>query len=243
MAEITFRLDNFEGPLDLLLHLISKNKVNIYDIPIAVILKQYMAVLDNAQAMDMDVAGDFIAMAAQLLLIKSKMLLPVYENEEEDPRAELVEMLLEYQRFKEVTDYFRQQTDLGRDIFTKEAEPLEKDVKLVYDYSPDALIHAARNMMARVQRKLPPPVTAFSGIVGTEKVPVGAKITAILKLFLRQTKLSFLGLFKGAKSKSEIVATFLAVLELSKTNRILIHEEGSDTVLELSDELYAQNKA
>ena len=94
-----FHLDNFDGPLDLLLHLISKNKVSIYDIPIAEILEQYMAVLHEAEHMDLDVAGDFIAMAAQLVYIKSRMLLPKHEEDEagEDPRAGLVEMLLEYQ--------------------------------------------------------------------------------------------------------------------------------------------------
>ncbi|MGN0994686.1 MAG: segregation and condensation protein A, partial [Butyricicoccus sp.] len=103
MEEMTFRLDHFEGPLDLLLHLISKNKVSIYDIPIAEILEQYMEVLHAAEAMDLDVAGDFIAMAAQLVYIKSKMLLPRYDDEpEEDPRAQLVEQLLEYQRIREV---------------------------------------------------------------------------------------------------------------------------------------------
>ena len=95
-----FHLDSFDGPLDLLLHLISKNKVSIYDIPIAEILEQYMAVLREAETMDMDVAGDFIAMAAQLVYIKSRMLLPQREETpgEDDPRAELVDMLLEYQR-------------------------------------------------------------------------------------------------------------------------------------------------
>ena len=99
-----FHLENFDGPLDLLLHLIAKNKVSIYDIPIAEILDQYMEVLHAAEAMDLDVAGDFVAMAAQLVYIKSKMLLPRHEEEEdEDPRAGLVEMLLEYQRIKEAT--------------------------------------------------------------------------------------------------------------------------------------------
>ena len=117
MEAMTFHLDAFEGPLDLLLHLISKNKVSIYDIPIAEICEQYMEVLEDARRMDMEVAGDFIAMAAQLIYIKSKMLLPVYEEEEEDdPRLQLVEMLLEYQRIKEMTPYFRQQTELGRDM-------------------------------------------------------------------------------------------------------------------------------
>ena len=120
-----FHLENFDGPLDLLLHLIAKNKVSIYDIPIAEILDQYMEVLHAAEAMDLDVAGDFVAMAAQLVYIKSKMLLPRHEEEEdEDPRAGLVEMLLEYQRIKEATPYFREKGEIGRDIFVRQPEPL-----------------------------------------------------------------------------------------------------------------------
>ena len=119
-----FHLDNFDGPLDLLLHLISKNKVSIYDIPIAEILEQYMAVLHEAEHMDLDVAGDFIAMAAQLVYIKSRMLLPKHEEDEaeEDPRAGLVEMLLEYQRLKSATAFFAEKNETGRDIYVKPPE-------------------------------------------------------------------------------------------------------------------------
>ena len=121
-----FHLDSFDGPLDLLLHLISKNKVSIYDIPIAEILEQYMAVLREAETMDMDVAGDFIAMAAQLVYIKSRMLLPQREETpgEDDPRAELVDMLLEYQRFRQATAFFREKGEEGADMLTKAPEPL-----------------------------------------------------------------------------------------------------------------------
>ncbi len=235
--EMTFQLENFEGPLDLLLHLISKNKVSIYDIPIAEILEQYMAVLDSARTMDMDVAGDFIAIAAQLVYIKSKMLLPSYdEEEEEDPRAQLVEMLLEYQRIKEVTPYFRQQTDLGRDIFVKGPEPRDRSRPVEYRHKPDDLARAARNLMRKAQRRLPPPVSSFSGIVGRDPVPVSGKITVILKKFLSSARLRFQRLFDGAGSRSEIVATFLAVLELSKTRRVRIEGEGEETELILAAE-------
>ena len=217
---MTFRLDHFEGPLDLLLHLISKNKVSIYDIPIAEILEQYMTVLHEAEAMDLDVAGDFISMAAQLVYIKSKMLLPKYEDEpEEDPRAQLVEQLLEYQRIRQMSDYFREATDRGRDIFVKQ---------------PD-LVRAARAMLEKARRRVPPSADAFQGIVGREPVPVGTKITMILKRFLSAPRLRFRDLFAGAGSRSEIVATFLAVLELSKTRRVRIDGEGEDVALELTE--------
>lgn len=234
--EITFHLDSFEGPLDLLLHLIAKNKVSIYDIPIAEILNQYIAVLENAKSMDMEVAGDFIAMAAQLVYIKSKMLLPVYdENEQEDPRARLVEMLLEYQRIKEVTPFLRERGEIGRDIFIKQPELRDRGQKVSYCHETKDLVRAARALLQRAQRRVPPSAKSFSGIVGHEPVPVSGKITAILKRFLVHTRLRFSRLFEGAKNRSEIVATFLAVLELSKTRRVLIEGEGEDIQLRLTE--------
>lgn len=234
---MTFHLENFEGPLDLLLHLISKNRMSIYDIPVAQILEQYMTVLQSAQQMDMDVAGDFIAMAAQLVYIKSKMLLPKQETgEEEDPRAQLVEMLLEYQRIKEVAPYFRRQSDLGRDIFVRDPEPRDRAQPVTYQHKPEDLVRAARNMLQKAQRRLPPSASSFKGIVGHETAPVSDKITMILQKFLSHMRLRFQALFTGARSRSEVVATFLAVLELSKTRRVRIEGDGEDVELVLSVE-------
>ena len=231
-----FHLENFDGPLDLLLHLIAKNKVSIYDIPIAEILDQYMEVLHTAEAMDLDVAGDFVAMAAQLVYIKSKMLLPRHEEEEEeDPRAGLVEMLLEYQRLKQASEFFREKGELGRDIFVKQPENLGEAPK-EYRQSVNDLIRAANNMLRRAQRRVPPPASAFSGIVGREPVPVETRITAILRRFVHQIRLPFKRLFDDAKSRSEIVATFLAVLELSKTRRIRLEGDGEEIELTLTND-------
>ena len=124
---MTFHLPVFDGPLDLLLHLIAKNKLNIYDIPISDILEQYLSYIGRMREFDMEVAAEFVSMAAQLMVIKSKMLLPVYEDEgQEDPRAELVEALLEYQRFKEMGGYLGTRAELGRGLFVKRPETLEK---------------------------------------------------------------------------------------------------------------------
>ena len=204
-----FHLDSFDGPLDLLLHLISKNKVSIYDIPIAEILEQYMAVLREAETMDMDVAGDFIAMAAQLVYIKSRMLLPQREETpgEDDPRAELVDMLLEYQRFRQATAFFREKGEEGADMLTKAPEPLGDAPREVHGV-PNDLIRAANRLLRR----------------------------AILRRFLHAVRLPLARLFDGARSRSEIVATFLAVLELSRTHRIRLHGEGEDIELTLNDE-------
>ncbi len=231
-----FHLENFDGPLDLLLHLIAKNKVSIYDIPIAEILEQYMEVLHAAEAMDLDVAGDFVAMAAQLVYIKSKMLLPRHEEEEEeDPRMGLVEMLLEYQRIKETASFFREKGEVGRDIFVKPPEILGDTPKEFHQSVAD-LIRAANNMLRRAQRRVPPPASAFSGIVGREPVPVEGRITSILKRFLHHVRLPFRRLFDDAKSRSEIVATFLAVLELSKNRRIRLEGDGEEMELTLIDD-------
>lgn len=220
----------------MLLHLIAKNKVSIYDIPIAEILDQYMEVLHAAEAMDLDVAGDFVAMAAQLVYIKSKMLLPRHEEEEEeDPRTSLVEMLLEYQRIKETASFFREKGELGRDIFVKPPENLG-DAPKEYRQSVSDLIRAANNMLRRAQRRVPPPASAFSGIIGREPVPVEGRITSILKRFLHHVRLPFRRLFDDARSRSEIVATFLAVLELSKNRRIRLEGEGEDMELTLIDD-------
>ncbi len=236
MTAIEFHLDAFEGPLDLLLHLIHKNKVSIYDIPIAEILDQYTEILNSAASEDLEVAGDFIAMAAQLLYIKSRMLLPKPQEEaEEDPRAQLVEQLLEYQRIRSTQEYFRERSSAGRDIFVKAPEVLEKPKKRQFEaiLSPELLQRAARRMTERIGRAMPPPASAFSGIVGRESVPVSVKLTEILKAFRKSVRLTFSGLFRGAKSRSELVATFLAVLELSKTRRICIDGEGNDMSIRL----------
>ena len=174
-------------------------------------------------------------MAAQLMLIKSRMLLPrpnEEEDEDDDPRTQLVEQLLEYQRIREVQPYFKSHSDAGRDIFTRPPEPLERKKEFEGTISPEKLPEAARKMLLRIGRKLPPPVSAFSGIVGRERVPVHTRITSILLRFRKHKKLSFHSLFTDTKSRSEIVATFLAVLELSKTRRILL--EGDEDNMELT---------
>ena len=235
---VSFKLPVFEGPLDLLLHLIAKNKVDICDVPIAEILDQYLAYLDEMKRMDLDIASDFIAMASQLMYIKSKMLLPRQEEEEEeDPRARLIETLLEYQRFKEISsDYLRPRSEIGRDMFVKSPEPLSKKKK-VYDgqNSPQQLLNALLDLVERSGRTLPPPVSSFSGIVGREEAPVEDRVTSLIQLFRSQKRVRFLQFIGSARSRSELVASFLAVLELSKTHRILITDMEDDYLIELAD--------
>jgi segregation and condensation protein A len=171
------------------------------------------------------------------MYIKSKMLLPVYEDEnQDDPRASLVEALMEYQRIKEAGSVLSLRAQIGRDLFVKGQEQLAKE-KSAFNgsYSYEVLTRALEDILQRAQRKLPPPVTAFQGIVGRETVPVDDKIGEIVRLFVKQPKLSFEKLVLSAKSRSEIVAIFLAVLELSKTRKIMIEETKSgDCTLRLA---------
>lgn len=227
MKELTFRLNYFEGPLDLLLHLIQKNKVDIYDIPISEILNQYMEFL-SGQNMDMDIAGDFIAMASQLIYIKSCMLLPKQQEEDNDPRTELVERLLEYQQFKNITPVFRERSEIGLNLFYRQPQTQEKTG---YQQKPEDLTKAAYGIMERIRRKMPPPAKVFTGIVGREPASVTEQISIILKRFIKKKRLLFSYMFTSAKNRSELVAVFLAVLELSKSKKVRICGEGGQAEL------------
>ncbi len=236
MEEMSFHLQVFDGPLDLLLHLIGKNRIDIKDIPIALILEQYLAYLEQMRRMDIEVTGDFIAMASQLVYIKSKMLLPVYDEEkEEDPRASLVEALLDYQRVKQAGSMLLERYELGKDIFTREREPLAPDPDQLYGNTAEQLRRAMNSILERAGRRAPPPVESFSGIVETRTVPISEKLTMLLERFRTEKRLSFTALVLEAQSRSEIVAVFLAVLELSKTNRILIEDDGEEYSLMLAE--------
>ncbi|MBQ4544819.1 MAG: segregation/condensation protein A [Oscillospiraceae bacterium] len=233
MAEITYHLEVFDGPLDLLLHLISKNKLNIYDIPIVDILEQYNQALEEMQNRDLAVTCEFVAMSAHLLYIKSKMLLPKYDDidDEEDPRARLVEMLLEYQRIKEVSSTLNSRAETGLDMYTKMPEQITPDKTYKYSHDKNDLKLAILSMLERAESKIPPKITNFAGIVGREVYSVGKKVAFILKRLLSTKKTSFMDLFESVRSRSEVVATFLAVLELCKTNRINISDNADNITL------------
>ncbi len=233
MSEITYHLEVFDGPLDLLLHLISKNKLNIYDIPIVEILEQYNEALEKMQERNLAVTCEFVAMSAHLLYIKSKMLLPKYEDidDEEDPRAKLVEMLLEYQKIKEVSETLNAKAEKGLDIYTKQPEMIEPDKTYKYSHDRMDLRMSILSMLERAETKVPPKIANFAGIVGREIYSVGKKVAHILTRLLSKQKTTFIQLFDNVRSRSEVVATFLAVLELCKTNRIDISKENEEITL------------
>lgn len=234
---IAYHLESFEGPLDLLLHLISKNQVSVYDIPIAQILEQYLDHIRQMKELDMEVASEFIAMAAQLMYIKSRLLLPARQEEEAqaDPRAPLVEALLEYQRFKQAGELLQQREELGRDLYAKPPESRRKE-DAQYDYTVQALRRAVRNMLERYDRKAPPSVRLFQGVAGADPALVSAKIGRIVGLLGQERQLSFESLVLESRSRSEIVSVFLAVLELLKLHKIALQDQQGEYLITLAED-------
>ena len=243
MTQLSFKLDSFEGPLDLLLMLIKKNKVSVYDIPIAEILEQYLEVMKQMEELDLEMSSEFLVMAATLLQIKSKMLLPQEdeEGEDEDPRTELVRRLVEYQRIKESIDFFREHENSDSVLFFKLPDVIERPAAVI-DYSAltvENLFEAYKMSFAKLERKLPPPKRSFSGIVGHEKVSVRERVRKIWNKLVAKGRVLFRDVFKGTKSRPEAVASFLAVLEMIKLNKIAVDEtiDGKDyTITKISDD-------
>jgi len=209
------KLKVFEGPLDLLLYLIKKNEVDIYDIPIASITAQYLEYMDIMKTLNLDIAGEFLVMAATLMHIKSRMLLPPAEDEreelegEEDPRAELVRRLIEYQRFKDTANKLMSYEILDRDVFTRglASEASEGNEKDLNEITVIELIEAFKRVL-----KEEPPEKFF--YVAIEKMSVNDKITEIIETMKNTGHIVFHSLFTGIADKHEIILTFLALLEL-----------------------------
>lgn len=230
MEQLSFKLMVFEGPLDLLLQLIGKNKVSIYDIPISEITTQYFDVLSGMKQMDMEVSSDFIAMAAQLLYIKSKMLLPAADEDEgEDPREDLANRLLEYQKYKNTLPYFKEHEFSNKYLYFKEPDDIKPKVEFSErGFDIDELTRAFFDILERAKRRQPPPKQNFDGIVKRDVVSVKDKIDEIMTGIARKGKLSFKGLFLTMEYRDEMVAAFLAILELIKDGKILAVNSKND---------------
>jgi segregation and condensation protein A len=226
------QLDIFEGPLDLLLHLIKKNEVSITDIPIATITEQYLQTLEVMQSLNLDVAGEFLVMAATLIHIKSRMLLPMTDEEEDeedgsDPRAELVRRLLEYQRFKDAADQLEQREILTRDVFVRSAPPLEEiEPPGFREVSVFELLTALRRVIERLPKDSVHEVTL-------EKITVREKMTLILDILRANGKTVFESLFAAVNTRMEVIVTFLAMLELVKVRAIRVFQEGRTGPIEI----------
>lgn len=218
------QLDIFEGPLDLLLHLIKKNEVNITDIPIATITEQYLAALELMESLSLDVAGEFLVMAATLIHIKSRMLLPAGDDEPDedqgiDPRDELVRRLLEYQRYKEAAGELEQREMLTRDVFIRSATPSEEvGPRGFREVSIFELLAALKRVIDRLPKDSVHEVTL-------EKITVREKMTLLLDKLRTQGSVLFEALFSEVKTRMEVVVTFLAMLELVKVRAIRIYQD------------------
>ncbi len=232
MEQISYKIKVFEGPLDLLLHLISKHKLDIYDIPIAELVDQYIAYVRSMEREDLYVASEFVDMAARLVYIKSVSLLPVYE-EAEELKKELTGELLEYRDCRIMAGKLSEHTD-GFDAFIRKPEELEVDFTYTRLHDGSELLKAYLSAAGRRLRNLPPPVEAFREIIAKKIVSVGSKIKTIFKSLMNAGKKEKLtALVQNSESRSDMVATFLAVLELAKSRKINITGEGADVDIEL----------
>jgi segregation and condensation protein A len=211
------RIENFEGPLDLLLHLIKKNEINIYDIPVAMIAQQYLEYLEAMEELNLNVAGDFLVMAATLLQIKSKMLLPVDEAADDDedgpdPREELVRRLLEYKAFKEAARQLDDQEKIWREIFWREQAPLVEEVEEELPLENVSLFDLVDALKEVLERN---PSSRLIEII-PDNLTVRERMNLILETLEGKDSVSFAALFEGSGHRMVVVVTFLALLELMR---------------------------
>ena len=226
MEKLQYKLDVFEGPMDLLLHLINKHKLNINDIPIFQLVEQYIEYVRLMEEADMEIASEFLEMAARLVYIKSVSLLPVHE-EAQELKKELTGELIEYRDCKIMAGKIAEQTD-GFNHFYRETMEIEKSSKYERLHERDELIRFYLSAVGRGNRKLPPPIESFTAIVTKKIISVSSRISGIFSKLRTGKKHSFREFFTDAKSRSEMVATFLAMLELIKANKIKVGDESED---------------
>ena len=224
IEQLTYRLDQFEGPLDLLLTLISKNKVSITDIPIAMICDQYMEYIEEAQKMDLDIASEFIVMASELMLIKSKMILPHEEGGENDPRREIADALLLYQQAKLAAKELKPLYDEYSTRFVKDTDEVPPEKGLPLDLDTELLLKALNSVMKRIKiaQAEKTPSELVNPLIKHKIVSVEEKIEEICELLEEQEEASLFFLLKDADSRPELVARFMGILELIKIHRITI---------------------
>ena len=238
MEKITYKLEKFEGPLDLLLHLIEKNKIDIFDIPIATITNQYLEYIKNMQEHNMDLSSDFIVMASTLLEIKSKMLLPLVKDdkgEEIDPRQSLVERLLEYKKYKNLGYELSDFEDEAPEYMLKKPT-IPHDVKsyipsIDYDELLKGIdVNKLNEVFTEVLRRKRDSIDEIRGGFGKlekEKVPLKDTIISVVKYANLNKSFSFRKLLEEQTDKTHVIVTFLAVLELMKVGRIKVKQESS----------------
>ncbi len=229
------QLDIFEGPLDLLLYLIKKEELNIYDIPITRITEQYLEYLSLMEILDLEIAGDFLVVAATLMQIKSKMLLPPdpegLEDEEQDPRAELVRRLVEYMAFKEVAGNLRVREGLRSELFSRLGVEPERSSngELIFDASLFDLMDA----LSRILSDLP---SEAAHEIFKDEFPVSQKIQDIAERLKENPKMRFSAFFKAVKNKVEAITLFLALLELVRLKKVRVQQPERFGEIEITQE-------
>ena len=228
MDAINYRLETFEGPLDLLLSLIQKNKMSIDDIQINVICEQYMEYIEAAQSLDMELASEFIVMASELMLIKSKLLLPKVEEEEEDPRAALADALLKFQQAKEAAKKMALLYPTYSGRLEKDTDEISIDKTFVLDQDVESICLAVRRIVTFNENRPKVERSVFTPMISSPIVPVEVKITGILNRMSKKKATSLKELLDDSVSLPDMIAIFLGVLELIKIRKILIYDsEGT----------------
>ena len=231
MATLNYKIEVFEGPMDLLLHLISKHKLNIYDIPIFTLVEQYTAYIREMQALDLDVASEFLEMAARLVHIKSLSLLPVHE-EGEQLRRELSGELIEYAACKRAAAALSTQT-AGFDSIPRPPEKIEADMSYRRIHDPLEILNAYMRVMGKKFKRLPPPFDSFRPLVARKIVSVSDKIKRIVRFLSGGGPRTFDEILRASESRSDMVAAFLAVLELTKTKHIYLEDRDGGVSIRL----------
>lgn len=235
-------MEDFDGPLDLILHLLSKNKIEIRDIQISLLLDQYLEWMEKREELNLEVASEFVTMAAHLVYIKTRMLLSIDDEEAMSEMEQLMAALEEhkhhesYLKIKEVTGPLGRRYDYGKDYIAKVPEVIKVDKTYQYIHDKFDLLAAMNSVMEKVDNKLPPAVHAFEGIVGREPYPVSDKARAIIARLAQFGVTRFRALFKSSRSRSEVVATFLAILELCKASRVHLAGTAEDCTVTCTDE-------
>ncbi len=226
MDTLTYKLEQFEGPLDLLLTLIQKNKVSITDIPIAIICDQYVDYIKRAEALDMEIASEFIVMASELMLIKSRMLLPKAEEQSEDPRQTLTDALLRYAQAKEAVQKLTPMYSFYSARMVKDTDEISVDKTFVLEQDVTALCAAVRRIIAYNNALERAASTAFKPMISKPIIPVEIKIVSIIKKLQTDGVASLEDLLVNEASLPDMIAAFLGVLELIKINKLLVADSA-----------------
>jgi len=225
MAALSFRLSDFEGPLDLLLHLIAKHKLNILDIEIAELLRQYLLAIETREDSDLEVRSEFLEMAARLVHIKTVMLLPKHGEEADALKSQLAGELMEYRLCRLAAEKLGERAGASR-VYVRAPMELEADTTYRLRHPAALLCEASKSATGRAQRRRPISRRAFSGIVERRVVSVGSRIVHLLRRLYRRDTMAFDEVFSDQRDRSELVATFLALLELMKAGRVTVTDDG-----------------